>query len=189
MIEVQGKYCTAKVYTDNIEEAAYRQVLNLMNQPFASGSNCAIMPDVHAGVGCVIGLTAKITDKVVPNLVGVDIGCGMLVVMVDSSFKFDLHKVDEIIREGIPAGMKVRDTRHKFDEVVDEFSIDNPNHLKDTLAEHIEKVKGNRPAKQFYVRQKNEKGEYEDLGILTLSEAVKAEFETKRAIMITPVRP
>lgn len=114
MIEVQGKYCTAKVYTDNIEEAAYRQVLNLMNQPFAAGSNCAIMPDVHAGVGCVIGLTAKITDKVVPNLVGVDIGCGMLVVMVDSSHKFDLHKVDEIVHEGIPAGMKVRDTRHKF---------------------------------------------------------------------------
>lgn len=76
---------------------------------------------------------------------------------------------------------------HKFDEVVDEFELDNPIDLKDTLTEHIEKVSGNRPAKQFYVRQKNEKGEYEDLGILTLSEAVKAEFETKRAIMITPV--
>ena len=78
---------------------------------------------------------------------------------------------------------------HKFDEVVDEFSLDNPNHLKDAVAEHIEKASGNRPAKQFFVRQKTEKGEYEDLGILTLSEAVKAEFETKRAIMITPVHP
>lgn len=78
---------------------------------------------------------------------------------------------------------------HKFDEVVDEFSLDNPNHLKAAVSEHIEKATGNRPAKQFFVRQKNEKGEYEDLGILTLSEAVKAEFETKRAIMITPVRP
>ncbi len=78
---------------------------------------------------------------------------------------------------------------HKFDEVVDEFSLDNPNHLKDAVAEHIEKATGNRPAKKFFVRQKNEKGEYEDLGILTLSDAVKAEFETKRAIMITPVRP
>lgn len=75
----------------------------------------------------------------------------------------------------------------KFDEVVDEFSLDNPARLKDTLAEHIEKALGNRPAKKFYVRQKNEKGEYEDLGILTLSDAVKCEFETKRAIMITPV--
>ena len=78
---------------------------------------------------------------------------------------------------------------HKFDEVVDEFSLDNPNHLKDAVSEHIEKASGNRPAKKFFVRQKNEKGEYEDLGILTLSDAVKAEFETKRAIMITPVRP
>ena len=75
MIEIPGKYCTAKVYTDNVEEAALKQIMNLMNQPFAAGSNCAIMPDCHAGVGCVIGLTAKITDKVVPNLVGVDIGC------------------------------------------------------------------------------------------------------------------
>jgi hypothetical protein len=77
----------------------------------------------------------------------------------------------------------------KFNEVVDEFSLDNPERLKDAVAEHIEKASGNRPAKKFFVRQKNEKGEYEDLGILTLSEAVKAEFETKRAIMITPVRP
>lgn len=76
---------------------------------------------------------------------------------------------------------------HKFDEVVDEFELDNPIDLKDAVSEHIEKALGNRPAKQFFVRQKNEKGEYEDLGILTLSEAVKAEFETKRAIMITPV--
>lgn len=78
---------------------------------------------------------------------------------------------------------------YKFDEVVDDFELDNPIDLKDAVSEHIEKASGNRPAKKFYVRQKNEKGEYEDLGILTLSEAVKAEFETKRAIMITPVRP
>ena len=75
MIEIVGKYNLAKVYTDNIEQAAYAQVLNLMNQKFAEGSLFAIMPDCHAGAGCVIGLTMKIVDKVVPNLVGVDIGC------------------------------------------------------------------------------------------------------------------
>ena len=75
MIEIVGKYNVAKVYTDNIEHAAYAQVLNLMNQKFAEGSLFAIMPDCHAGAGCVIGLTMKIVDKVVPNLVGVDIGC------------------------------------------------------------------------------------------------------------------
>lgn len=114
MIEVKGKYNTATIYTDNIEEAAYSQVLNLMNQKFAKGSKFAIMPDCHAGAGCVIGLTMKVVDKVVPNLVGVDIGCGMLVVKVDKSFKFDLEKVDRIWHEDIPSGMNWRTKKHKF---------------------------------------------------------------------------
>ena len=114
MIEIVGKYNVAKVYTDNIEQAAYAQVLNLMNQKFAEGSLFAIMPDCHAGAGCVIGLTMKIVDKVVPNLVGVDIGCGMLVFKIDKSFKFDLRKVDRIWHEDIPSGMNHRTTKHKF---------------------------------------------------------------------------
>lgn len=114
MIEIVGKYNVAKVYTDNIEQAAYAQVLNLMNQKFAEGSLFAIMPDCHAGAGCVIGLTMKIVDKVVPNLVGVDIGCGMLVVKIDKSFKFDLQKVDRIWHEDIPSGMNHRSTKHRF---------------------------------------------------------------------------
>ena len=114
MTEVKGKYNTATIYTDNIEEAAYSQVLNLMNQKFAEGSKFAIMPDCHAGAGCVIGLTMKVVDKVVPNLVGVDIGCGMLVVKVDKSFKFDLEKVDRIWHEDIPSGMNWRTKKHEF---------------------------------------------------------------------------
>ena len=114
MIEVKGKYNTATIYTDNIEQAAYAQVLNLMNQKFAEGSTFAIMPDCHAGAGCVIGLTMKIVDKVVPNLVGVDIGCGMLVVKIDKSFDFDMPKVDRIWHEDIPSGMHHRTTKHKF---------------------------------------------------------------------------
>ena len=114
MIEIVGKYNVAKVYTDNIEQAAYAQVLNLMNQKFAEGSLFSIMPDCHAGAGCVIGLTMKIVDKVVPNLVGVDIGCGMLVVKIDKSFKFDLQKVDRIWHEDIPSGMNHRSTKHRF---------------------------------------------------------------------------
>ena len=114
MIEIKGKYNTARVYTDNIEDAAYKQILNLMNQKFAEGSTFAIMPDCHAGAGCVIGLTMKVVDKVVPNLVGVDIGCGMLVVKVDRSFSFDLQKVDGIWHRDIPSGMNHRTTRHRF---------------------------------------------------------------------------
>ena len=114
MIEIKGKYNTASIYTDSIEDEAYKQVLNLMNQKFAEGSKFAIMPDCHAGAGCVIGLTMKIVDKVVPNLVGVDIGCGMLVLKIDKSFVFDMQKVDRIWHEDIPSGMNHRSTKHRF---------------------------------------------------------------------------
>lgn len=133
MIEIVGKYNVAKVYTDNIEQAAYAQVLNLMNQKFAEGSTFAIMPDCHAGAGCVIGLTMKIVDKVVPNLVGVDIGCGMLVVKIDKSFKFDLQKVDKIWHENIPSGMNHRTKKHKFADnakIEDIFAPINVDKLK-----------------------------------------------------------
>ena len=111
---IPGKYGSASIFTDSVEPAAYSQILNLMNQPFASGTRFAIMPDVHAGIGCVIGLTMKITDKVVPNLVGVDIGCAMLVLKVDKSFKMDLPKMDKIMHQEIPSGMKHRIKKHRF---------------------------------------------------------------------------
>ena len=114
MIEIQGKYNKAKVFTNNIEGDAYKQILNLMNQKFAEGSNIAVMPDCHAGAGCVIGLTMTLVDRVVPNLVGVDIGCGMLVFKVDKSFNMDLKLMDEIWHNEIPSGMNHRETKHDF---------------------------------------------------------------------------
>src|SRR5690606_13112783 len=77
MIEITGKYNTAKVYTDNIDEGAIAQITELCNQEFVKDSVIRIMPDAHAGAGCTIGTTMTISDKIVPNLVGVDIGCGM----------------------------------------------------------------------------------------------------------------
>lgn len=77
MIELQGKYNTAKIFTDVIDDASVSQVLLLLNQEFVQGSRIRMMPDIHAGTGCTIGTTMTITDKIVPNLVGVDIGCGM----------------------------------------------------------------------------------------------------------------
>ena len=123
MIEVKGKYNIAKVLVDDyskLEEACYKQILNLLNQKFSEGSNIAIMPDTHAGAGCVIGFTQTITDKVVPNLVGVDIGCGMLVLKIkkeagEKLFNNEgLSKLDNVIRENIPVGMKHRNTKHTF---------------------------------------------------------------------------
>ena len=72
---IEGKYATAKVFTDNIEEAASQQILTLCNQSFVDGCKIRIMPDVHAGTGCVIGFTANLGDKVIPSIVGVDLGC------------------------------------------------------------------------------------------------------------------
>ena len=106
MIEIRGKYNTAKVFTDNIEPSAGAQILELCNQSFAEGSRIRIMPDVHTGAGCTIGTTMTIRDKVVPNLVGVDIGCGMTVAYIDT-YSIDYFKLDEFIRSYIPSGFSI----------------------------------------------------------------------------------
>ena len=76
-MEVVGKYGKAVIYNDTVEQEAISQIINLLNQPMAENSHVRVMPDIHAGAGCVIGYTAKLTDYVVPNLIGVDIGCSV----------------------------------------------------------------------------------------------------------------
>ena len=82
MLELKGKYNSAKVFTDVIGESAVAQIIELCCQPMSEGAQIRIMPDVHAGKGCTVGTTMTIRDKVIPNLVGVDIGCGMETVML-----------------------------------------------------------------------------------------------------------
>lgn len=106
MIELQGKYNTAKVFTDNVESTAQSQIIELCNQDFTQGGKIRIMPDTHAGSGCVIGFTADLGDKVIPNIVGVDIGCGMLTVELGKT-NIDLQKLDEIIRQYVPCGKDI----------------------------------------------------------------------------------
>ncbi len=117
MIELKGKYNEAKVFTDVVDEASISQVLLLLNQEFVSGSRIRLMPDIHAGAGCTIGTTMTVTDKVVPNLVGVDIGCGMETVLVKEKH-MELQKLDKLIYEKIPSGFNIREKTHRyFDEV------------------------------------------------------------------------
>lgn len=113
MIEIKGKYNTARVFTNNIDDETYSQILNLCNQEFVKESTIRIMPDTHAGAGCTIGTTMTITDKVVPNIVGVDIGCGMEAVRLKVR-KLDLGALDSIIKKKIPSGFNVRAKMHKF---------------------------------------------------------------------------
>lgn len=103
MIEIMGKYTTAKVFADILEPDAYAQLLKLVNQEFMDGCKVRVMPDVHMGKGCTIGTTIAIGQKVVPNLVGVDIGCGMLTVKL-GKIDLDLEKLDAYIRKFIPSG-------------------------------------------------------------------------------------
>lgn len=117
MLELKGKYNTAVVFTDNIEQTAVGQIIELCNQEFTEGCKIRIMPDCHAGAGCVIGFTADLGNKVIPNLVGVDIGCGMHVTEL-GKVDIDLPKLDEIIRQYIPAGMETHKNRIvKFPEL------------------------------------------------------------------------
>lgn len=118
MIEIRGKYNEAKIFTDVVDSASLAQVQELCNQEFTAGSRIRLMPDIHAGKGCTIGTTMTITDKVVPNLVGVDIGCGMETVRVRET-RLELQKLDKLIREKIPSGFSIRDKAHRYADEID----------------------------------------------------------------------
>ena len=101
-----------KIFTDDIEQKALEQVETLCRQPAFSDCKVRIMPDVHAGMGCVIGFTADLGMKVIPNIVGVDIGCGMLTVEL-GNIEIDFQELDNTIRRLIPCGMDV----HKSEKI------------------------------------------------------------------------
>lgn len=105
-----------KVFTENIEPEALNQVYTLIKQPAFADCKVRIMPDVHAGKGCVIGFTADLGDKVIPNIVGVDIGCGMLTAEI-GKIDIDFEKLDRVIRENIPSGRTVREAEADFPEI------------------------------------------------------------------------
>ena len=134
MQEIQGKYNSAKIFTDNIEPSALSQIHNLLNQSFTKGSKIRIMPDVHAGAGCTIGTTMTVTDKVVPNMVGVDIGCGMETVQLKDSH-IELTKLDKAIHRYIPAGFAIRDTPHHYVDMIDLTKLRCAKHMKLDRAE------------------------------------------------------
>jgi len=108
MIIYKGKYTDAKVMIDEIDETCASQINNFINHP-AFTNPVAIMPDAHTGKGSVIGFTMEMTDKIIPNCIGVDIGCGMLSVPLgtDIGILECLQELDETIREAIPFGFKV----------------------------------------------------------------------------------
>ncbi|MBC1620483.1 RtcB family protein [Listeria welshimeri] len=119
MLTLKGKYNEATVYTDNIDDNTIGQIITLCSQPFVKDSKIRIMPDTHGGKGCVIGTTMTIQDKIVPNLVGVDIGCGLYVVKLKpGKLKMSFDKLDKVIRERVPSGSGTHD------KAIDDFDLD-----------------------------------------------------------------
>ena len=114
MFEIKGKVNTAVCYAKVVEDEAIKQIRRMCDYEFTAGSRIRIMPDVHAGKGCTVGTTMTVTDKAVPNIVGVDIGCGMYTVNLGRD-KLDLEQLDAAAHF-IPSGMNVWEGRkEKFD--------------------------------------------------------------------------
>lgn len=119
MIELKGKYNNCKVFTDNIDNVTIGQLTALLNQESVEGNQIRIMPDTHAGKGSVIGTTMTLTNrKVIPNIVGVDIGCGMLAIKLKEQ-RIDLPKLDSVIRKHIPSGGEVHSQIKMFKTSLD----------------------------------------------------------------------
>ena len=122
MIEIKGKYNTAIIYQSEIDEATRDQVQTIVDQPFVEGETIRIMPDCHAGAGCVIGTTMTINNgRVCPNLVGVDIGCGMYLVALKGIKEedIDLDAFEKFIKTHVPTGREIHENRRvKFSDIL-----------------------------------------------------------------------
>ncbi|MBQ1424361.1 MAG: RtcB family protein, partial [Lachnospiraceae bacterium] len=117
MFEIKGKINTAVCYATVVEEEAIEQIRRMCDYEFTAGSRIRIMPDVHAGAGCTIGTTMTVIDKAVPNIVGVDIGCGMYTVCLGKQ-DVDFEKLDEAAHF-IPSGMNVWEERQERFDLTD----------------------------------------------------------------------
>ncbi|MBO5304777.1 MAG: RtcB family protein [Clostridia bacterium] len=115
---IEGKYNTAKIFTEVVDEIAVSQIKTLCDSEIFASSKIRVMPDVHAGASCTIGTTMTITDKIIPNMVGVDIGCGMECANL-GKVEINLERLDNLIYERIPAGMEVRAVEHEFCAQID----------------------------------------------------------------------
>lgn len=114
-IRINSKYGDVIIYAMTADQDVFSQISAVANSPLGENAHIRIMPDCHAGTGCVIGTTMKITDKVCPNLVGVDIGCGVDLVYTSIVFEDRLEELDKVIRSKIPHGTSVHDDECDFD--------------------------------------------------------------------------
>lgn len=116
MKTIQGTYADAKIYAKNIEEKALKQIQDICDDIYSADSKIAIMPDCHMGNGCVIGTTMTLSYGVIPSLVGVDIGCGMLTIKLNVK-EIDFLKLDTVIKNNVPSGFAIRNKPSVFSAI------------------------------------------------------------------------
>lgn len=132
---IKGVYAEAKIYTDDVEEYALAQVKRICDNEIAEGSTICMMPDIHPGKIAPIGLSMTVMDKVIPQLLGVDIGCGMTCVKLNKD-NTEFQKLDRVIRDNIPSGFAIRKEPHYMAE---EFSYEGLHCIR-----HINRTKADR---------------------------------------------
>ncbi|MBP3752279.1 MAG: RtcB family protein, partial [Pyramidobacter sp.] len=115
---IQGRWNTAKSFAATLDSRAEEQIRTVCDSPYFADCKIRIMPDVHAGKGCTIGTTMTLTNKVVPGMVGVDIGCGMETVRIAEK-QLDCPALDALIRRRIPCGRDVRTSPHELTDLID----------------------------------------------------------------------
>ena len=156
MMTIYGKYTNAIVYADILDDKTKEQIKVLIDQDFMKDVKVRIMADCHAGAGCVIGTTLEIKDKIVPNLVGVDIGCGMLCVNL-GKIQIDFEKLDNFIHNNIPAGMNVNEEITPSTVVLEDLKCINEINKITYLKKSLGSLGG---GNHFIEIDVNSKGEY-----------------------------
>lgn len=134
MFELSGKYGKANVYAETIDDSCISQIYGFLNNPITKDVKVAVMPDANTGKGSTVGFTQEIKDKVNPSMVSVDVGCGMLVLKVSKEFHMDLPKLDKVVHQKIPSGLKHCDKVSPFAKNINlKELIADVNHNKEIL--------------------------------------------------------
>lgn len=132
MFELNTKHGQVVVYAETVEQEAISQIYDMANSPLGQDAHIRIMPDCHAGAGCTIGTTMKITDKVCPNLIGVDIGCGVTLIKTNINFEDRLVELDSAIRKRVPFGLDIHldDKLWPFEDLISWTSLDDDTRMR-----------------------------------------------------------
>ena len=175
---INGRYNSVKIMIDEVEDTALEQIQFIADHPAMENSNIVIMPDCHAGAGCVIGFTQDISgnDYVIPNLIGVDIGCGVFSMNL-GNIDIDFEKLDEFIKRNIPYGFNHRKKTHPFTN--DIFPFKNPVESHDTIMRQVGTLGGGNHFIEIGVDSNNDKRLFVHCGSRNFGKKIAEHYQHK----------